>query len=207
MKIKGKTTHDLLTIWLPSKVKRRCPAIILAAKRTESVIGRIIFLTNSMSTIKGIRTAGVPVGTRCAKKSVRLLISLNRIKASHSGRAIERVIARCLVAVKVNDKRLIVLLIIIMMKSLVNKIMLIFLFFRSVSNSLFIVFMTFLIPNLKGLERIQYEGTIRMMNKIILSQFVEINNKATGSKIENRLLIIFKYDSWKGYLLSLLSFC
>lgn len=44
----------------PSKVSRRCPAIIFAAKRTASVPGRIIFLIVSIKTIKGIRTKGVP---------------------------------------------------------------------------------------------------------------------------------------------------
>ena len=45
----------------------KCPATILAAKRTERVIGRIKFLTNSIITIKGIRTLGVPEGTRWAR--------------------------------------------------------------------------------------------------------------------------------------------
>jgi hypothetical protein len=37
------------------KVIKRCPATKLAANRTDKVMGRIRFLTNSISTIKGIR--------------------------------------------------------------------------------------------------------------------------------------------------------
>ena len=48
----------------PNKVKRRCPAIILAASRTARVPGRIIFLTVSIRTINGIRAPGVPNGTK-----------------------------------------------------------------------------------------------------------------------------------------------
>jgi len=50
----------------PRSVSNKCPAIILAASRTARVPGRIKFLIVSMHTIKGISTAGVPCGTRCA---------------------------------------------------------------------------------------------------------------------------------------------
>ena len=56
---------------------------MLAARRTDSVTGRMILLVSSIRTIKGIRAAGVPAGTRCAKNSVKLLVSLNMIKASY----------------------------------------------------------------------------------------------------------------------------
>lgn len=48
----------------PSKVKRRWPAIILAVSRIAKVPGRITFLIVSIHTMKGIRTGGVPWGTR-----------------------------------------------------------------------------------------------------------------------------------------------
>jgi len=51
--------------WFPKRVRRRCPAIMFAARRTDSVRGRMIFLTVSMQTIKGISGPGVPCGTRC----------------------------------------------------------------------------------------------------------------------------------------------
>lgn len=53
--------------WLLSRHKRRWPAIILAASRTLKVNGRMVFLINSMQTIKGIRGLGVPRGTKWAK--------------------------------------------------------------------------------------------------------------------------------------------
>lgn len=51
---------------LPRRVRSKCPAIILAAKRTASVAGRIIDLIVSINTIIGISPVGVPKGTRCA---------------------------------------------------------------------------------------------------------------------------------------------
>ena len=48
----------------PNKVNRRCPAIILAERRTAKVPGRIIFLMVSIITMKGIKTEGVPWGTK-----------------------------------------------------------------------------------------------------------------------------------------------
>ena len=48
----------------PRRVRRRCPAIILADSRTAKVPGRMTFLIVSIRTIKGIRGPGVPKGTR-----------------------------------------------------------------------------------------------------------------------------------------------
>ena len=45
---------------LPNKVSRRCPAIMLAVRRTASVPGRIKFLIVSIITINGINMDGVP---------------------------------------------------------------------------------------------------------------------------------------------------
>ena len=44
----------------PRSVNNKWPAIILAERRTARVPGRIIFLIVSISTIKGIKTEGVP---------------------------------------------------------------------------------------------------------------------------------------------------
>jgi hypothetical protein len=49
----------------------KCPATILAARRTDRVMGRIKFLTNSIKTIRGIRAAGVPDGTRWERKLLK----------------------------------------------------------------------------------------------------------------------------------------
>jgi hypothetical protein len=97
----GNKIHDLLTTWLPKSVNKRWPAIMFAARRTESVMGRITFLTISITTMNGIRTGGVPLGTRCAKKFVILFTILYIINLTHKGNAKESVMAKCLVAVKV----------------------------------------------------------------------------------------------------------
>ena len=50
----------------PKRVINKCPAIILAVSRTANVPGRITFLIVSIHTIKGIKIAGVPWGTKWA---------------------------------------------------------------------------------------------------------------------------------------------
>jgi len=77
--ITGPVVNDKLPPF--TSLIKRCPATILAASRTDSVIGRIKFLTSSIITIKGIRTSGVPDGTRCAKNLfMALKINPNSIK-------------------------------------------------------------------------------------------------------------------------------
>jgi len=44
----------------PIKVISKWPAIMLAARRTANVPGRIMLLTVSIHTMKGIKTEGVP---------------------------------------------------------------------------------------------------------------------------------------------------
>jgi hypothetical protein len=85
----------------PNKVNNKCPAIILADSRTAKVPGRIILLIVSINTINGIRTEGVPCGTKCANICFVLLIHPNIIKLSHKGRAKERVSVIWLVLVKI----------------------------------------------------------------------------------------------------------
>ena len=89
---------------LASKVKSRWPAIILAARRTARVPGRIIFLIVSISTINGISSPGVPWGTRWANMCWVLLIQPNNINAIHSGKESDRVIVKCLELVKIYGK-------------------------------------------------------------------------------------------------------
>lgn len=78
---------------------KRWPATILAARRTPKVKGRIILLINSMSTINGTRTRGVPLGTKWAKNSLGVLKIAGKTKEAHSNPLIVRVIHMCLVAV------------------------------------------------------------------------------------------------------------
>ena len=53
-----------LFIELPRSDSRRWPANILAVSRIAKVQGRMIFLIDSIKTIKFIRTVGVFIGTR-----------------------------------------------------------------------------------------------------------------------------------------------
>lgn len=84
----------------PSKVKSKCPAIIFADNRTAKVPGRITLLIVSIKTIKGIKTAGVPWGTKWANICFVLLIQPIVINLTQRGRAKERVIVMWLVLVK-----------------------------------------------------------------------------------------------------------
>lgn len=80
-----------------------CPAIILAARRTAKVSGRIIRLIVSINTINGIKTVGHPKGTRWAN----ILLNFNHpiiISLNHIGKAKEKVILICLVRVNVKGK-------------------------------------------------------------------------------------------------------
>lgn len=85
----------------PNNVNSRWPAIILAASRTANVPGRIIFLMVSIQTMKGIKTAGVPCGTKWANICWVWLIHPYNIKHNHKGRARVNVSVKWLVLVKI----------------------------------------------------------------------------------------------------------
>lgn len=55
----------------PRRDNNKWPAIILAVKRIERVIGRIISLIDSIITINGMRRAGVPCGVRWVRRLLR----------------------------------------------------------------------------------------------------------------------------------------
>ena len=62
-----------------------CPALILAISRTESVIGRTLILTVSISTRKGFKGAGAPIGRRPATTDLGLKKTAETSKASQRG--------------------------------------------------------------------------------------------------------------------------
>jgi len=97
-------------VWFPRRVINKCPATILAIRRTASVKGRIIFLIDSIRTIKGMRRVGVLWGTRWANICFMLLIQPNIINASHRGRLNVIVKVKCLEDVKIYGNRPITLL-------------------------------------------------------------------------------------------------
>lgn len=85
----------------PNSVNNKCPAIILAERRTANVPGRITFLIVSIITIKGIKTEGVPCGTKWANICFVLLIHPKNINLNHKGKAKDNVIVIWLVLVKI----------------------------------------------------------------------------------------------------------
>ena len=54
--------EPFISIKSPRRLISRCPAIMLAVNRIDSVIGRIMLLTSSIITMKFIRGKGVPLG-------------------------------------------------------------------------------------------------------------------------------------------------
>lgn len=64
--MKGRESRLMFGPWFPKRVIKRWPAIIFAAKRTDRVNGRIIFLIVSIHTINIINIEGVPWGTMWA---------------------------------------------------------------------------------------------------------------------------------------------
>ena len=107
---------------LPNRVNKRWPAIIFAANRTAKVPGRMIFLTVSIKTINGIKTPGVPNGTKCANMCLVCIKTPYTIKDNHKGKARVSVIARWLDLVNTYGSRPKKLLNTINLNNLTNKI-------------------------------------------------------------------------------------
>lgn len=78
---------------------------MFAANRTDSVIGRIICLTVSMSTINCDKGNGVLRGTRCLRKWLVLFLKLNIMNLIQRGNAILKVNIICALNVKMYGKR------------------------------------------------------------------------------------------------------
>jgi len=97
-------------VWLPKRVRRRCPAIMLADSRMARVPGRIVLLIVSMITMKGISAEGVPWGTKWANIELVKFTHPSKINESHRGSAREKVKIICLVPVKINGNNPIKLL-------------------------------------------------------------------------------------------------
>jgi len=94
-----------------SKLNSKWPATMFADSRIDRVIGRMMFLVNSIRTMKFIRAIGVPVGTVWANILWVLLIHPNNIMAIHIVIAVGRAIIMCEVGVNVKGDRAIKLII------------------------------------------------------------------------------------------------
>lgn len=82
---------------MPTKPITICPAPILAANRTERVIGRTETLIVSTKTKKGFKKEGAPEGKKCEKNPEGLHNNLDNKSDNHNGTPIEKVTIRCLV--------------------------------------------------------------------------------------------------------------
>lgn len=91
-----------ISIKSPKRLIKRCPAIILAVRRIDSVIGRITLLTSSINTMKFIRGIGVPLGRVWIIIALGKLIHPNMMIEAHKIRAVEKEIEMWAVGVKIN---------------------------------------------------------------------------------------------------------
>jgi len=87
--------------WPPNKDNNKWPATMLAANRTANAPGRIKFLIVSIITITGIRTAGVPTGTRWTNIFLYWNIIDHKIQPIQNGNARDSVNLRWLELVKI----------------------------------------------------------------------------------------------------------
>lgn len=85
----------------PTKVIKIVPVVILADNRTDIVRGRIIILTISTSTIKGLNILGVPLGSRWIIVCLGSYEKLRRIVVNQNGKAYATLIAIIVVIGKV----------------------------------------------------------------------------------------------------------
>lgn len=102
---------------MPIRPRIICPAVIFAASRKDSVIGRTIILSVSTITKKGLSQSGAPPGNKEAVADIGACVNPERINESHRGRPKIRVIISCLDILKEYGIRPIRLVI----KSIINK--------------------------------------------------------------------------------------
>lgn len=174
----------------PSKVNNKCPAIILAVNRIDNVRGRIIKLIDSIKTINGIRTGGVPWGVRWEKKSLIKYHILKSIIEIHIDNDNDKEKFKCLEAVKIYGNNPIILLIRIKVNNLIKIIKFISEYLRIILSSLIknlnIIFHSIIYR--EGISQ-YWNGKITII-KHILNQFIENFILVEGSKIENKFIII-----------------
>jgi len=85
----------------PRRDIRRCPATMFAISRMDKVMGRIMFLVISISTIKFISGVGVPIGTRWVIIDLMSFLNDSRLIDSQAGIATTITGIACLVTEKV----------------------------------------------------------------------------------------------------------
>jgi len=175
-----------------NKLSNKCPATILADSRIDNVKGRIIFLTNSIRTIKFIKIIGVPVGTVWAIMFFVFLIHPYNIKLIQNATLVGNDNIIWAVGVKTNGIRAIILLIIMNINT-PNIDILIPFFMLSFKRGL----ISFRICDIKILMKtfhLKFIFILLLKNKVS-GRIIFIHKREKfeddGSNIENRLFIIF----------------
>jgi hypothetical protein len=178
---------------LPRRDINRCPAIMFAVSRTHKVIGRIKLLTSSINTMKFIRATGVPWGNRWDSMCLVFFIHPNIMIVSHVHKDIGRFIVKCAVVEKICGyiaKKFIG-------KMVMNiRIKIIFVPFSefgrvydtSFLNVLMIFF--FAVSSVDAIFHSLEDGTIA--TTAMINQALDTND-VDGSKVENKLVIIFTF--------------
>jgi hypothetical protein len=145
--------------------------------------------------MNGISALGVPWGTKCSNMWFILLVHPNSINLSHKGRASVMVSTKCLVLVKMygNSPKKLFIRIIVKREMKMNEFPLfffplpriVFISLCSLFNSRFVAMLF-----RDGMSHILVE--MMRIPMIVLVQFIGILMfSVVGSKIENRLVIIF----------------
>lgn len=186
------------------RASSRWPAIILAASRTERVSGRITLLIISIRTINGIRTGGVPSGTRCASMEAGDFSVPISMCPTHRGIAIPMVKIMWLEEVNTYGISPKALFSIIKINREIGikinpgleegSIMAL--------NSVYTLKVIFLKTNIDWLEAAQKIGGMASITAKEDSQFKGRENQEFGSKVEKRLFIEksnFDFNNNKGH--------
>jgi hypothetical protein len=174
----------------PSSVMSKCPAIRFAVNRTHRVIGRMIVLVSSITTMNIISMGGVPWGSRWASICFVLVIHPMMVTVVHRLRERGRVIDRCEVREKVWGNRAEKFMIMIdrMIVRFVFSIPL-FPFVSLVLTSFFRIFNGFVSEVFSGVEDFQIIDGMRREDRI---KRIHGNDHVVddGSNVEKRLVII-----------------
>lgn len=87
--------RSLYVKYTPTNVNTMCPALMLAASRTDKVTGRTRVLTVSIKIRNGFNHAGAPPGRSAARVEVGLNVDEEMISLSHKGSPSAKVKTKC----------------------------------------------------------------------------------------------------------------
>lgn len=181
----------------PRRARRRCPATILADKRIAKVSGRIRELILSIKTINGIRTVGVPRGTRWASIWPVLNTTLNTVNLNQILNANLNEKTICLEGVKLYLSKPRTFLLTIKLKiALNNKTLCFNLLPKTELNSLTSLLTTLSFTKSTLLGRTH---TPKLININTQKTELQLSTRPplTGSKIENKFIIISRESPFR----------